>query len=158
MGDTPGCRYRGQHRAPSGYLPIPSGGSPAVGGGGEGQKPPGPDGAVAAALSPRPGGGLGSVPPRPRSLSAPRRGAAPTASRRRAEPPRRGGRRTMGSQGSKAAKAEGGAPPAGHAAATEPSKANGQVGTGMEGTGREAPCAPDAQTKAVAAARRGGGG
>uniref|UniRef100_A0A493SWD1 MARCKS like 1 n=1 Tax=Anas platyrhynchos platyrhynchos TaxID=8840 RepID=A0A493SWD1_ANAPP len=32
----------------------------------------------------------------------------------------------MGSQGSKAAKAEGGAPPAGHAAATEPSKANGQ--------------------------------
>lgn len=158
MGDTPGCRYRGQHRAPSASFPIPSGGSPAVGGGGEGQKPPGPDGAVAAALSPRPGGGLGSVPPRPRSLSAPRRGAAPTASRRRAEPPRRGGRRTMGSQGSKAAKAEGGAPPAGHAAVTEPSKANGQVGTGMEGTGREAPCAPDAQTKAVAAARRGGGG
>ncbi|NXL60823.1 MRP protein, partial [Chordeiles acutipennis] len=32
----------------------------------------------------------------------------------------------MGSQGSKAAKAEGSDPPAGHAAATEPSKANGQ--------------------------------
>ncbi|KAM9213845.1 MARCKS-related protein [Leptosomus discolor] len=32
----------------------------------------------------------------------------------------------MGSQGSKAAKAEGSAPPAGHAAATEPAKANGQ--------------------------------
>ncbi|NXT23528.1 MRP protein, partial [Syrrhaptes paradoxus] len=32
----------------------------------------------------------------------------------------------MGSQGSKAAKAEGSAPPAAHAAATEPAKANGQ--------------------------------
>ncbi|KAM6371294.1 MARCKS-related protein [Pluvialis apricaria] len=32
----------------------------------------------------------------------------------------------MGSQGSKAAKAEGSAPPTGHAAATEPGKANGQ--------------------------------
>ncbi|CAM9824390.1 unnamed protein product [Bubo scandiacus] len=32
----------------------------------------------------------------------------------------------MGSQGSKAAKAEGSAPPTGHAAATEPAKANGQ--------------------------------
>ncbi|NXW90429.1 MRP protein, partial [Alopecoenas beccarii] len=32
----------------------------------------------------------------------------------------------MGSQGSKAAKAEGTAPPTGHAAATEPAKANGQ--------------------------------
>ncbi|NWX06881.1 MRP protein, partial [Caloenas nicobarica] len=32
----------------------------------------------------------------------------------------------MGSQGSKAAKAEGAAPPTGHAAATEPAKANGQ--------------------------------
>lgn len=36
----------------------------------------------------------------------------------------------MGSQGSKAAKAEGSDPPGGHAAVTEPSKANGQVGSG----------------------------
>lgn len=36
----------------------------------------------------------------------------------------------MGSQGSKAAKAEGSDPPGGNAAVTEPSKANGQVGSG----------------------------
>lgn len=111
VGDTPGCRYRGQHRSPCGYLPIPSGGSPAVGGGGAGQKPPGPAGAVAAALSPAPGAvsapsrpvpapyqrPAGGLRPLPLGAERSRRGGvgaapwaarAPRRPRRRGEPPR----------------------------------------------------------------------
>lgn len=135
---------------------------------------PGRRGRWGRAEAPRPrwGGGCSPVPPprgrsrlrpapSPLLISAPPGGcahclSAPSGAAAAGWAPHHGQPGLQGGQG-------GGGSPSGRPRrryrALQSQRAGGyRDGGNREGTGREAPCAPDAQTKAVAAARRGGGG